>query len=1596
MTEGTQAETESSESGLIDRLRGEIAAAPSRSLQSILLHEVGVLHENANEEPLAARDYLAAYNADADFREPLEALVRILSRRRSFKNLGKLLDAMAKHAPTAEERARALREIAVVALEHDKNKEDARARLEESVTENPDEMASWLELEMLAAEANDVAGVMRAVEARLPLIGDATYKALLYIQLAELAAKVGQTTRAYEHLDAAAALEGRSRFQTRLVLERVAQTAADLDAMARALEGQAELVVEVLDDPDRGEEIGVPAFMRTPAFAADAWLRAAEIRRRLGELDAANALLSQAARRLPESSVVARSRLSALEVSGDLEAAAAIARVELDRVAADGAPVVTGGSAAGLWLRVAEAAALANDRTAALDALRKALTEDPGAIPARAIEIDLLIDGQDPAALAGAIEGSASSFQTNQAKARAFLLAAYVWACMARDAQAAQSALARASALGIEEQVTQRLMRAFAYVTHDAGLAEAATEQLLAAGPEPQEVASLLFELGRARLLRGETSAAEAAFIQLAQVEGVGPLARSPWLGRMLAACAVGLAASPADGEAKKPRSPEPMDALAASETDPLLSRALSVVAALRAAQSGDPNAAIERLKPLHEAMPADEIVALYLAELLRSDPLAAAQVLTKTADAVADVELSGALRLEAALHAWSAGARETAVQAFEQAKAALPLPASALSSWAQRGLDPGSLAGRRAAIAAAAETGDPHVVALERFGLEAIAEGGDPAEALAALELAETAPAEGALSDVATAAALARLVWPEAAAQRDALLAALDKLDAFGGDATTLARAERLRVARDVDGDAAGAAACAEQWAEVEPDLHVGLEWLSAAMAAEDRTAEVAARRLLAQGLEGAAQEAMLASAVIVAMLDQPSVGQPLLSAEHAAGALLNLELAPPGCDPRRRAAALHGLGEALGTDSQLDALTLAGFSSLASGQAETALEAFKTVVEARPEDVCAWEGVRASAEALSQPVDEALACAQLGALCKDDARGAQFWEHAGLLLLEKTTAHEDAEIALDRAFTRDPRASRAFDKLFRRVRDRKDNDRLLSLIERRLDVAEDEREIAKLFWERARVLQKRGDNDGALAALENVTMLEPDHVGALALSGTICIQKGDFAGAAPLMARLSQNKEAPRQERLVSGITACDIYENKLNQPERALEVLIALHRDDLSTTAVRERLARAAARTGAWNEATKMLEVLMVERETSAGRIEAARLSMAIWRDKVKDPVSAKAAAQKLLDESPDDPEALEVVLGTSFDEGFRAKMLGRGKQHLVESLQRDPCDTERVALLARIAAAQGDLALRQAALGVLVALGKPDRGLSDELATLDGKIPGRPQQTLDARALAEIADPGDAGAVPRLMVAIAETVSLALGPSLDTLQVGRKQKVEAKGGPPIRLAVAEWMGALGFEVDFELYVGGPDPRGVQGVVVGETPALVVGTEIGAPFDAAARSAVAREVFALRRGLSALRTRDDAAVACVVIALCNEVGAAMPNPGYAVYGEISRAVHKELSRRVKKLAPPLAQEVAKSGQDPKAWATVARMSCDRMAAIAAGDVSIVLADMLGQPRTQLQGAIKESDRAKSLLRFVLSPGYLELRRKLGMGVR
>ncbi len=146
------------------------------------------------------------------------------------------------------------------------------------------------------------------------------------------------------------------------------------------------------------------------------------------------------------------------------------------------------------------------------------------------------------------------------------------------------------------------------------------------------------------------------------------------------------------------------------------------------------------------------------------------------------------------------------------------------------------------------------------------------------------------------------------------------------------------------------------------------------------------------------------------------------------------------------------------------------------------------------------------------------------------------------------------------------------------------------------------------------ARVLREKGDPDGALEALEHVTMFDENHVGALAFTGEIFIRRGMFAEAAAKLAQLAPRRESRlRRTASPAGIAAVDLYENKLGRYDLALQVLVALHNAKLTTLLVRERACACCSVVRARGSTRRrILEELMHGASEKAGRIEAARLA------------------------------------------------------------------------------------------------------------------------------------------------------------------------------------------------------------------------------------------------------------------------------------------------------------------------------------------------------------------------------------------------
>ena len=237
-----------------------------------------------------------------------------------------------------------------------------------------------------------------------------------------------------------------------------------------------------------------------------------------------------------------------------------------------------------------------------------------------------------------------------------------------------------------------------------------------------------------------------------------------------------------------------------------------------------------------------------------------------------------------------------------------------------------------------------------------------------------------------------------------------------------------------------------------------------------------------MAEFLSGSARSATLASASLVALLDdhrRPRAAAFVRTTGPRGSSTWSWryrDAIPDGAPPRSPGSATRSATTARASIR----CSCAGYNLLALGNAEEALPCFATVTEQRPDDLFAWEGARSAAEALEDAAGQAVACAR-SARFAPTMHGPQ---SSGKRRASSTSTTSATRARRELCFEKRIRARRnegvAFDRLFRRVRERGESDKLLGLIERRIDVADDPSEIGKLFWERARILRKKGDLAG------------------------------------------------------------------------------------------------------------------------------------------------------------------------------------------------------------------------------------------------------------------------------------------------------------------------------------------------------------------------------------------------------------------------------------------------------------------------------------------------------------------------------------
>ena len=1573
-------------------LRAEVDAETERPKKAQLHHEIGVLIERflANDA-LAVKEYLTAYNLDPSFRPPLFALVRIFERRRSFRNLVRLHEAEQKSATNEVDRASAVVDRAVLLEDHLESADEASPLWAEAVAVDPSSGAAALMLERACRRSGDRATLIDVLARRAEVVEDPTLKALLMVELARERAHEGNIDAAFALMREAAALPA-ARWRSLDQMERLARRHDRSLELIEAIEGRAVLAGATARGEDRGQGSGAFSVQRfadearAANEAAALWFESAQLRLS-HHADAMGAVqaLDQALSLRADDLLLHQERMLACELAGDVAGAATEAAYLIERG-------VSGRFAAALHFNLAESAQAEGDAERAAAELDRALAADPGSAAGAALLDDLLLDRGAHDARVTRLEARAE--EDAAGRVESLWRAAQIAAEQLRDFTRARALYQRA-ADGAEhpsrKAAVLRELYAAALRHGDGEAARDAVRALIATGAvDDEERAALKRDLYE--LLRSVTEDPDAA--RAALEDALADPAAASW-----AADAARLYAA---REGDLPLLARAHQVIADRAPEGEVKAAHLCAAARALARSGAEDEAIRVLRSALERSPGHRYAVALLEEMLRARGEAEEVValLREAAAAQAGARAAEMNLLLAGAAAEASGDAKLARQTYEEA--------------ADR--DPSSIAPLLALRRLAEQTDDS---ALLRDVLEKLSEielsAGDPGRATFELgehydlvagkpELAES-PLEASLpSPIAgLSAAVELLLLPTRNIPVSARIAAAARLGEEARDATAPAIL-RLLAGEGLGTGANGATEQCERalgalaevrpndrwahWAQIRSHGENGrareraLAWGGLAEATDDAESEAelmlhALRaRMVAEGAE-AADDAFLIAQEIAATWPDTA----------AAGVALD-ETLSGGDDPDSRAEALGARIAHAGREAGTHVTAALGRALGASGRSDEALATLRRVVEEDASDLSSWDALRVAAREEQAWEDVVRACDELAKNAEGDHR-AQLLEEAAGVLMDDLGRDDEARKRLSGALEIDPSRPIAFGRLHDLLAEREDTRGLIDLVGKRISLIDDSDELVRLFYEHARLHRSEGDREAALGALDNVLMLEGDHVGALALKVEIHVSLEQWQPAVEALRSLAVADVPPAQRRLAH-IGAADFLEKRLDDSEGALEELRKVVTLGLADAGLFARIADVAKRAGRDAEAA---EALLEAGAASSGSTRAgferraAELLHAQGRED-----DARAALRRAIAESPDDLATAEMLADLLVDPVERRDFSVAFETTIRETLASDPTDEDALRKLRRAAVWRGETDLEYVVLCTLVALGLALPEEEEAFATRHARR--TPRMTDGVRfhegSIGRLRPPQAGSPVAQLARAAEETVAEMDRLEPATYGVGRGALVSPKADSAVRDAVFAIAHAFGLEPG-ELYVGGNDASQIAAVPGKKgKPAFIVGDGVSAPLTDSRRFVVGQLAMAIHEGCLPFVQRRPEEAASVLHAAA--AAAESPLPGGAARAdveELRRAIERKMSRKARRAIAEAAAGVGNADVD--AWAAAAASSTLRAGLLLAGDLRVALAAVLPAP-ISLE-SVGASKMARDLVAFFISHESLALRRELGI---
>jgi hypothetical protein len=1572
---------------------------PDKARTALYQHEIGELTETgAGDEGAAVKAYAKALQSDATLKPNLWAIGRVFERRALWPNLQKLLDAEIRFARTPEEKAELLTEKGVLLEERLDDAGGALECYQKAVEASPQALAAWMALERIFAQQQDLASLARVYRGMADATAEPARKVALLIDLARL----------QDSLQGGGPVEAHALLREALAVGVDAERV--LDELERLSEqGGGDDMVALLDEratrlQERAAGQPIDQRLRAAERLVAIRRRQAQLARLRGEDERAWAALQSALQIAPGEALVVRELSELAEVLGRWDELADLlaARVEA-------APPTR---KAALRLERAEALRRAG-KYAEADAVEAEVARDePGHLGLLVSRERAALAARDwerlaPLWLAEAELANSDGTPTGTPDP--------LWAATAL----VQAAAALADHLGRDTEAHKALGDALTLVSHFVPAVDA-LERLYARTGRHFEYAVLL----ESELENSPTPArAERLYEALiGEREALDDAAGAAQAARRLVTLRpddVRLRVRLYDLDRAAQKLNEASDDL--SELAALLPEDRRVDALLDRAdllehRLGDSIGAAAAYREVLGLRPGDARAAQAFESLSRRrakdsgpheapspqawDDLASA-LRREAQSSLSQERISHALLKLGEIHERERHNFGDAAQAYRDLLDRAPGQAAALRGLqrAQRGL--GDDAGRAEAMEQEAEA-----LPLESRGELLVQLGELFEDVLAQPDRADDAYSRALEAQPTAHAALGKLRTAVRAREPGAIAEAIGRLDGYvGADADPKAAATARAVILDERSELGRLAG--------NEDAVAQLATAALALDPQSRLPWRMRARLTARALEAPALADALAAlaerAADPALQSALARRAGLLALASSATEATDGQTPPPPTTVHERLRQAHALTpsdsaalvalcdvvvdpDALGARARLaegpahlDWLIEQAEALEAVGRIGDAAQATSRALELDGKCLPALELARRLARAGGDDKSYAAATARLAGEILEGERAASIYREAALAF-ERGGARKEAAAAWRAVLDRTPLDGQAFnqarDLMQALHREESAPGPLVELYTHRLAHVREAADRARLLLERSQLLEDEGDRDHAGEDLRAVLALDPAQPDALR-------RLGELLAATPagreesivLIARYLED-EQDRERRRVGLLRLSELQEaaGRGDEAVQLLEQAITLAPTPVESRGEHEKLAQLLVRQRHWQLAVEVLrrlaELFPVGSERAAVEIRVAT----IYREGFADPRAAVEALLRALRADPLSMEALGKLMPLA-DAGHVLPI------ELEEKLERAideargqalaaPLSVEPYAALTRLWGWRGDddarlvAAQAEALMGGRVA---PAREHGNE-----------PLKELSAQAWDRVWPEAARSVALEVWRAVGEATWSVYGPSLESLNVGKRERVNAKGTPLAWIPVDKIARSLlGTQSGYDLYAS---PRPDVCVAAGQ--ALVMGGLFADKLTAAARFRVARRIALMRERLGPVEALDADEVA-LFFAACARL-AELPRPpslpplNESRVEDRARVLGKAIARKDRKALQSIGARMA-TLPPPGEWRDAVLEGAARAALAVSGDLPSAL--------VELALKLERDPLAQTLTLFAISDDFRVLRREMGL---